>query len=313
MRGLAVLLKNHWALSLLFVGLAVWYVVLTVTNIPSGDTLSKYHVSTAQAHLLLLTIAVPYIIIWMVGLVGYLKLHVYTRYLKAGKDASGFKTLSLGVLLLTIWLPFSTMLSTLSATYYAEHPSATAWLVRVDNYVNIVFLLAAFYLVYLGSLRLLSITRAKRIGMSHRQTVLYIVFAALYVFVVFNDSVRQVAATDTTTATYYLSDWWILLTIVIPRLYMWFLGFSAAANMILYRQEVKGAIYREALRMVAFGITGIVVTTVLLRIVQSLSTALNELNLALLLLIIYVLLLVIALGYLLLARGAERLRKIEES
>lgn len=313
MRGLATLLRKYWALSFVFLAAATWYVTLTVANIPSVDTLSKYHLSQLQAHLLLLTIAVPYVLIWMVGLIGFLKLHVYTKFLKAGKDARGFKTLMAGVFMLTVWLPFSTLLSTTSANYYAHHAAATAWLVRFDNYANIVFLLVAFYLVHLGSTRLLAITRVKRGGMSHRQTALYVIFAALYVFVVFNDSVRQVAATDTTTATYYLSDWWILLTIVIPRLYMWFLGFSAAANMILYRQEVKGAIYRDALRLLALGITGIVGTTVLLRIVQSLSTTLNELSLTLLLLLLYLLLTIIAGGYVLLAKGAERLRKIEES
>jgi hypothetical protein len=184
--------------------------------------------------------------------------------------------------------------------------------VRLVNYANIVLLLPAFWLVYQGTVRLLQSAKISHNGLSPKQTGLYILLSALYVFVVFHDPVRLAAHDDVQTATYYMSDWWILLTIVIPRLIMWYLGLAAAANIILYRHKVKGSIYKEGLRLLAFGLTGVVISTIVLRIVQSLSVQLSKLSLLVLFLVIYVLLALIAAGYVFLAKGASRLQKIEE-
>jgi hypothetical protein len=230
-----------------------------------------------------------------------------------GKDAAGFKRIATGVFLLTLWLPLSTLVSNLAAVYYGEHPQSTATLIRLITYANILLLFPAFYQLYIGAKKLLATTKSKRVGLTSRQTMAYIVFSALYVCLTFADNARQVAIGDAPTATYYLPDWLTLLTVVIPRLIMWYLGFMAVASMILYRRDVKGTIYKEALRFVAMGIAGIICVAIVLRVVQSLSSAINALSLALLLVLVYGLLAIIAIAYAVLAKGAERLQKIEES
>jgi hypothetical protein len=271
MKRLGLLLRKYWGISAPFLALAVVYVWQVLTAAVSPESQAKYHASVAQIHKLSLAIALPYIVIWVVGLVGYLWLRSYTTYLGKDKDAGGFRSLTFGVGLLTFWLPLSTLAAGLASNYYANHPDATASLVRLVNYANIVLLLPAFWLVYQGTVRLLQSAKISHNGLSPKQTGLYILLSALYVFVVFHDPVRLAAHDDVQTATYYMSDWWILLTIVIPRLIMWYLGLAAAANIILYRHKVKGSIYKEGLRLLAFGLTGVVISTIVLRIVQSLS------------------------------------------
>jgi hypothetical protein len=312
MKRLGLLLRKYWGISAPFLALAVVYVWQVLTAAVSPESQAKYHASVAQIHKLSLAIALPYIVIWVVGLVGYLWLRSYTTYLGKDKDAGGFRSLTFGVGLLTFWLPLSTLAAGLASNYYANHPDATASLVRLVNYANIVLLLPAFWLVYQGTVRLLQSAKISHNGLSPKQTGLYILLSALYVFVVFHDPVRLAAHDDVQTATYYMSDWWILLTIVIPRLIMWYLGLAAAANIILYRHKVKGSIYKEGLRLLAFGLTGVVISTIVLRIVQSLSVQLSKLSLLVLFLVIYVLLALIAAGYVFLAKGASRLQKIEE-
>jgi hypothetical protein len=312
MKRLGLLLRKYWGISAPFLALAVVYVWQVLTAAVSPESQAKYHASVAQIHKLSLAIALPYIVIWVVGLVGYLWLRSYTTYLGKDKDAGGFRSLTFGVGLLTFWLPLSTLAAGLASNYYANHPDATANLVRLVNYANILLLLPAFWLVYQGTVRLLQSAKISHNGLSPKQTGLYILLSALYVFVVFHDPVRLAAHDDVQTATYYMSDWWILLTIVIPRLIMWYLGLAAAANIILYRHKVKGSIYKEGLRLLAFGLTGVVISTIVLRIVQSLSVQLSKLSLLVLFLVIYVLLALIAAGYVFLAKGASRLQKIEE-
>jgi hypothetical protein len=313
MKRLRGLLRRYWVISLTFFVLAAVYLVQSATVVPDAATLERYDLTVSEVHVLSLTIALPYVLIWVVALFGYLWLRSYTSFLGKGKDAPGFKTLANGVFLLTLWLPVSTVSSNLASSYYGDHPASTAWLIRLVTYLNILLLLPAFYQLNRGANRLLSTTRTKRRGMSQVQTVLYIVFAVLYVFVTFTDDARQVAIGTTTHATYYLPDWLTLLTVVIPRVCMWYLGFSAVASMILYRKEVKGAIYKEALRFVAFGMAGVVCVGILLRVIQSLTSVINALSLTLLLLLVYGLLTIMAIAYAVLAKGAERLQKIEES
>jgi hypothetical protein len=312
MNRFGMLLRKNWIISAPFLALAVVYIWQVLTATVSPDEQAQYHASEAQIHKLSLAIALPYIVIWIVGLVGYLWLRSYTAYLGKDKDAGGFRSLTFGVGLLTFWLPLSTLASGLASSYYTNHPAATASLVRLVNFANILLLLPAFWLVYQGTIRLLQSAKVTRNGLSPKQTILYILLCALYVFVVFHDPVRLTVRDDVQAATYYMSDWWILLTIVIPRLIMWYLGLAAAANIILYRHKVKGSIYKEGLRLVAFGLTGVVISTIVLRIVQSLSIQLSKLSLLVLFLVVYVLLAIIAVGYVYLAKGASRLQKIEE-
>jgi uncharacterized membrane protein len=312
MRRLGLLLQKNWVISAVFLALAVAYVFETLTSTVSPATEAKYHASASQIHHLGLAIALPYIVIWVVGLIGYLWLRSYTSYLGESKDAAGFRIITRAVLLFTFWLPFSTLAANLASSYYAIHPDSTALLVRLVNYLNIIILLPAFWWVYQGANRLLSSAKITSTGLSIRQTICYIVFAAIYVFLTFHDPARQNSTDDVLKATYYLNDWWLLFTLVIPRLIMWYIGFAAAASIILYRQKVKGSLYKEALRWVAFGLTGIVISTIVLRTIQSLSTQLSKLSLLVLFLVIYVLLALIATGYVLLAKGASRLQKIEE-
>lgn len=313
MNRLSLLLRRNWGVSALFLVLAVAYLVQVLTSPVDKSAQARYHITATHLHQLSLAIALPYIVIWVVGLVSYLWLRSYTTFLGKDKDAAGFRTLTRGVFLMTFWLPASTLAAGLASNYYWHHPDATAALIRTVNYLNIILLLPAFWWVYKGADQLLAAAKIPRIGLTPRQVSVFIAFAALYVFLTFHDSSRLVAAESSIKATYYLTDWWILFTIVIPRLLMWYLGFAAASSVILYRRRVKGAIYKEALQFVALGLTGIVCATIVLRIVQSLSAQLIKLSLPALFLIVYALLALIAVGYVLLAKGASRLQKIEES
>ncbi len=306
------LLLKYKFISLLFIGLSAVYIAGTVFEEPDKASLTKYNVTAAQLKWLVLTIALPYVIIWFVALIGFLRFKSYADTIKNSKDGEAFLVISRGLLLLSVWLPVSAVLGTVSADYYHAHTGATPTMVILVNYANVAILFPAFFLINKGARKLLSIARTNIYAVSQTASVIYICFTALYVMLTLEDSARHAPTHSTLVASYYLPDWLIITTVVIPRLIMWFLGIQAVQYIYLYRNKIKGKIYKLGLLNVARGIAGVVFATILLRSIQSLSSPISELSLALILLLVYILLIAMAIGYMLISRGAKRLQKIED-
>jgi hypothetical protein len=307
------MLLTNKKLTGLYVVLILIYLFQTLVAPVNKLTLSKYHIDSAQARALTLTIAIPYIIIWSVALIGYLRLNSYVKLIKKYKDGAAFRTIGRGILWLGLWLPLSTIINNFFFEYYSSHHAATANLVRLNNYLNLVILFGGFWLVYKGSGQLLALVK-KRPDFSAHQTLalVFIAFSALYVFLTLQDVARHHPTHAVAVASYYEPDWLIILTIIIPRLLYWFLGAQAVQNIYLYRRKVKGRLYQHALNNLAIGLGGVVAVTILLRCLQSLSAPLERLSLSLLLAIVYVLLILISVGYVLIAKGAKSLQQLEE-
>jgi hypothetical protein len=96
-------------------------------------------------------------------------------------------------------------------------------------------------------------------------------------------------------------------------MFFWYLGVRGAYNIYLYRANISGQLYKGALNFLAAGIFFVVLGSVLTRMLTSISTTITNLKLTPLLLVIYGLLSVIATGYILIAIGAQKLRRIEEA
>ena len=307
-----MLISKNKKLSALYAIFIVVYVLQTLLPTIDAKTLTKYHVSSAQIKLLLLTIAIPYIAIWLISLVGYLRLATYVELIEKDKDGAAFKMISRGILGLSLWLPLSSIIDNFFSQSYRYHESATANLVRLDNYLNLLILFIAFWLLKKGTTKLLPIVKRPTSVISQSVILSYIAFVALYVLLVINDPSRLHPSGSVTVASYYEVDWLIVLTLLIPRLISWFFGVQAVQDILVYRNKVKGKLYKEALNKLALGLAVVVALTVLLRCLQSLAAPFQHLNLTFILLIIYGLLIFMSVGYVLIAKGAKNLQKLEE-
>jgi hypothetical protein len=111
---------------------------------------------------------------------------------------------------------------------------------------------------------------------------------------------------------YRLPLWLILLTIIIPYLYAWLMGFFAVFEMSEYRRMVRGVFYRRALRLLAAGTTCVIIASVILQYMTSSSRYLRRIQLGWPMLIMYTTLIVFAVGFILIAVGTNKLKKLEE-
>jgi hypothetical protein len=309
-----VLLVKNKRFTSLYVLLIVVYIAQTLTTAVNPSVLTKYRIDTTQVRLLSLTIALPYIVIWFIGLVGYLRLQNYGELIgRREKDGMAFTMIAHGVLGLGLWLPLSTIATALSSQYYLSHPSATANLVRFNNYFNLIIVFVGIWFIYKGSEKLLTvIKKQKTFVMSPPFMYAYLICAGIYVYLTFLDPARQFPTHTVAVASYYEPDWLLLLTLVIPRLIYGFLGVVAVYNIHLYNSKVQGSLYKQALKHLTQGLIAVIAITMVLRCLASLTTTLEKFGLQLLLAIIYILLVLIAVGYILIARGAKQLQNLEE-
>jgi hypothetical protein len=307
-----LILVKYKKVSLLFLIFIAVYLAQVLFAPVDKVALNKYNINVHQLHELGLTIAIPYIIIWIIGLVGYLRLKAYSSIISASADGVAFGIIATGLFWFATWLPLTAILGNFSKQYYLNHPSVTAGLTIFNNYFALVFLGLAFIYTYYGSRRLLVLIKNPVSYLSQPIIIGYIIFSALYVLLVLHDPVRQVPNHDVARASYYLPDWLLTITIIIPRLLMWFLGIQAVRNILLYSYKVKGRLYRQALSSLAKGLAAVVITTIALRCLQSLPVFFSSLGLGILLIVVYILLIVIGWAYVKVANGAKKLQKLEE-
>ncbi len=305
------LLWPSYRLAFLFAALSAIYLYVVIATPLEKNQFNKYAGTTGHSLAVTLVVYLPFILVWFVALGGYARLREYVRAIRKSADGSAFNMIAHGLFWITLWLPISAILAAVTTQYYRHNHQATALLVRASTYVNLIALLAAFALVYLGSRRLLRVARMPNsvpaIGL-----VIYVTFAALYCFLVFRDPARVVATHGHPVATYYLPDPIILATIVIPRLISWYLGLQAAYNIYVYQVSVSGKIYREALTSLSIGLAGVVTLTALFRSFQAVAAELNRLNMTMLLLVVYGLLACTSIGYLYIGKGAGKLVRFEK-
>lgn len=299
------IIRKYYQLIATFVALVAVYLYTTLNIAASDPIIKNYHATLHRAQLLSLSVALPFIIIWAIAMFGAIRLRSYAAAIRKSKDGRAFYVLSRGIIALWLFLPINAVVSGLVKIYLRHYPHMAADGQRVSTYVSIVILLVAFYLLAEGATRLASLTKNRPPNwLMQLAMALFIAFVAIYSFFVFHDTSHQ------DVAFRHFPDTVLLATVVIPRLIMWFWGFQAVWNIVLYARNVKGEIYKHSLNIMA---TGLAVVTLSLISAGYLSTmsSLSKVNLTAILEIVYLLLAVMALGYIFIARGAQSLSRIE--
>lgn len=308
-----VTLSSKQGILGLYVVLSLAYILMTLLLPPDKKVLVKYQVSPASIRILSLVVTLPLVAIWGLGFYGYYRYHSYTTSIKNTRDGRNHQLISNGLLILALSLPINNIISNLLTYYGRLNPGFLASSVIIGNYITIAIYLTAFLLLYKGANGLVHITgqNLRQRGEIYLMMIFTVVVAAFYYLSLTNPA-RQFPASGGTTAAYFLPDWLIVTTILIPYTIMWYLGTMAAYRLWLYRNRVSGEIYRTAFTRVAIGLGMVVALQMVLRFLVTIVTLLDKLALKYLLLIIYVLLIFIGVGYWFIASGAKRLKRIEE-
>ncbi len=294
------------------------FIVIYITTIfvfkADSATLAHYHVSDIQLKFLSLTIIIPDVAIWFAAFYSIVNISRYTEKIKKSPDGKGFAQLVWGIVILGLNLPISSILSRLLSYGAQQETISQAFSTIVSTHVSMLFYLFGFFFLYKGSFAL--VKSVKKAHLSNIQVFVaagaLAIISILYVIATLQNPSRAVAVAPATVATYYMSDWLIITTIVIPYIIVWALGFYTALFLHTYHQKVGGKIYRASLAKLNRGIIVVIGSSILLQFLTTATTSLSGWGLGALLSLVYILLVVIALGYILIALGAKGLAKLEE-
>ena len=302
--------KYYWLLA---VFILIYLITIFVFQADS-TSLAKYHVNAVQLKFLGLTVALPLVAIWFAAFYSIVNVSEYTKKIKGSPDGDGFTRLVIGLTILGLNMPVNSIISRLLSYGTQQNLLSHALATIVSTHLSVLFYLFGFFFLFIGSRTL--VQSLKKVQPSQIQILStagsLVVISVLYIIATLSNSSREVAVAPATIATYYMTDWLIVTTIVLPYIAVWGLGFYTALLLHTYQQKVGGKIYRASLAKLSRGFFVVILSSILLQFLTSAATSISGWGLGAILSLVYVLLAVIAVGYVLIALGAKGLAKLEE-
>lgn len=291
--------------------LIIIYAAVILLLPADADVASRFGLGSLQLTLLKLTVVVPIALIWSAAFYGAVQLNNYADTVGKAKEGVAYKQIARGLQILAIGSPAISVTSNLLRYWASRNPSALTNSQIMTHYLQLAVAAAAFYFIYRGTELL------KRYTKKEPNTWVYILVAvtlavltAIFCMITLARTGENVLVSSG-QSVYYLPDWLIVASIILPYAYIWHWGAKAATFVLFYRVKVAGLIYRNALNLLASGIGVVVLSSIATQYFTALG-AISRLPLQSLLVVIYLLLTLMAVGYLLIAAGSKRLQKIEE-
>jgi hypothetical protein len=296
--------KYFW----IFFALVALYIILAFSLPTDPEILKKYDISQNNARWLNLTIIAPITLVYFTALYGFLRFKAYADNVKKTKEGKPLQLLATGLMVLAFGLPIASILGSIISYFQFSHPDLLALSTITRNYVALLFPFVAFTYIARGAEQLVATLKDKKVITNPVLALIGpIVLSSLFTWLITSRPQSSI-----TEPVYYMSNLLVILTLAIPYVYIWCVAIKAARNLYFYKDCVRGRIYKRALDNVTKGIFVITILSILVQLITTLSEKINRLDLTPLLLLLYVLVALYALGYGLLARGAKKLKQIEE-
>ncbi len=293
---------------LLIAGLVVLYIGLTLLPAPARSSLLQYHISSAKARVVSVSVILPVVAIWLVAVYGFTQVREYALLIKDSKDGAAMHTISTGLLCLALGPPAAAVIAAIFNILLRHFPGWLAATTIINNYLSLLIMVAGLFFIARGAEQLADLVRKKPSQTEQRNLILlFITLSTFYGYFIVTQPIHNAMP----HRLYFMPNVLVLLTLAIPYLYFWYRGLMGAYYLRHYQKHIKGAVYRDSLGYMASGIALVIVSSVVIRFVATISAKIITLRLTPLLLIVYGLLLLSALGYIAIAIGAKKLHKIE--
>jgi hypothetical protein len=300
---------NKKTYTWVFIALVGLYLVLLLITPTDPKVLDRYDLSQSEARLLNLSIALPISAVYLSALYGFLRFRSYWFSVRKSREGEPLKHIMNGLMILAFSLPISAVLSTIFNYITLRNPDFLALATLLRSYLTLIFSFVIFMLIFRGAEQLMQTLKKKQPFALERPNVpLVIAGTSLFTWLI----TARPAAEAGDPATYLPPEWVVILTIVIPYMYIWTKGIMAVLKLQHYKDNVQGYVYQRAIANIAKGIGIIIFLSIILQLLTALSAILLRLDLGPLLILLYVLVALYAVGYGLVARGAKKLKLIEE-
>lgn len=284
---------------------------LFVVLLPSGSvSQASLGLRDAKYDLLLIALRLPLIVLLGLMYFAYRRLNKYSVSIADTPEGEHFITITKGLGCIVWGMLATTLIGALLGAYANIHADFRNTSLIIINYMYLLLSLVAFSYISSGVHR---ITRkAHIIFQTNHLKILMLGLVFLGVVFCYLISTRLDGNAAGNSNAYFLPNWLVWGTVVIPYLYAWFLGVFAAMELLIIAKSTQGIIYRRALQYLAFGLVGVILAMVLLQYFRSVVPRTGKLALGSTLFFVYGIYLLGALGAISICKGAQRLQRIED-
>ena len=294
------------------VALLILVEVSLIFVLPANQAaLRLYHLSPLEYHIILFAVTLPTLVTWWAAFLGFATLRQYVYAIQATPEEPYFSKLALGCSWLAWSLPASAILMLVLSAAADQWPAFYSSAVIISNYANLALSLIAFTIIGGASRGLVNQAKLKFSLASVRSIILLFLLAGVsYCYLTFRHF--DLTSLNSTHNAYYLAIWLMVISVMIPYLYAWFSGLLAAYEIDLFSKHTDGVLYRQALRLLVIGLLTIIVSFVALQYMNSLHPDIGPLSLIYQMVLTSLFRVTSGVGFVMLALGASRLKKIEE-
>lgn len=289
---------------------AALYVGLTLFSPIRNNT---YNLTSTQLHLIQLSFILPIILIWFLIVFGGVRFKNYAHSITGSEEGKGLGLVANSLLLLGFGGIISSIINL--GTNFVPNRQLIEEFAIGRNYLNILIALVSYVVLYVGSRRLLSTVNTKasiQSAKSYLPSVLLVMSVSVYVALMFLNPYRNSTPDPSKISSFYLPDWLLLTTIILPYALIWATATAAIVNLRVVASGVKGIIYQQAMKRLVLGLTLVVSFALALGVLSSLSGLFVGASLQFILVFIYLILIGYAAGFVVIASAARKLSRIEE-
>lgn len=294
-----------------FAVLASLYLFAVIFLPVNAATVNEYRFSEFEYRLVTLAIGLPLIAIWLIAFLGSKKMLDYAYTVRKTPEGKNFEQLAYGCLWLAWSIAFPLVLSNLLGSLGNAWPDLKPIAIILANYSSLILPLVAFTIIGNAAWRLLIKTKVVLNVAGLRALVLLTITIGVIYCCIAANNLLGLGLADSDNA-YKLPVWLIIPTIIIPSIYMWFIGLFAVYKLSLFGGQAKGLLYKQSLRLVVAGLAAVIISLVLLQYIAGLQPRDWRLMFDYELLFVLLLRLLSGIGFALIALGAIRLKRIED-
>lgn len=299
---------------ILFALLVVLYLLVTFATPTNPDILELYRMDNLEYQSMRATIAIPLIAMWFTALYGFVSLRQYAKAIQKSPDGRGFQWVAAGLGVLALGLPINSIIGTMLSRSAGEGLLEQSTQTIIATHLTVGYQLLSFALLAYGAFKLLKVVH--KIKIPYRDSVIGVLMLAtisvVYLLSVLNNPSREIAVPPNNAATYYMNDFLIITTIVLPYIAAWACGVFAFVAIRTYQKNVDGVLYRKALQKLNFGILYIISVSALMQFSNAAVTTYFSWQLGSLAALVQVLVIAIGVGFVYVAVGSKDLAKLEE-
>ena len=298
-------MTKKFAVHYYFTGCVLLYLLITLWTPVDPKAIHQYHLTTTQVHLLSVGIIVPVLLIWCLALYAYKRLTDYSSLISNHKDGKLIRLVGQGVGVLALGSPTTAVINSFMTFLSRHRASLLTPSLIITNYFTLIIPLLAFIIIGMAARRLTSNTKYRLSQtMTNALLIAFTCLSVAYCYFIFSN--------QHITTVYKLPLSILALTVVVPYIFTWFTGMLAVTDLLIYSAKAQGLLYRKGWQFLAYGLGLVILSSIAIQYTTTLTERLSKLHVGWLLGIIYLLILLIASGYVLIARGSNYLKKMEE-